>query len=66
MKKIPIYIVTTPEGNNLVRTTNRATGPWLEAHPGSGYKVTTGWVYPKAARDRRQGGGSQRRQGRRR
>jgi hypothetical protein len=49
MKKIPIYIVTTPEGDNLVRTTNRATSPWLEAHPG--YKVTTGWVYPRAARE---------------
>ena len=49
MKRIPIYIVTTPEGNNLVRTTNRATGPWLEAHPG--YTVTTGWVYPRAARE---------------
>ena len=49
MKKIPIYIVSTPEGNNLVRTTNRATGPWLEANPG--YAVTTGWVYPRAARE---------------
>lgn len=32
-----------------MRTTNRATEPWLKAHPG--YAVTTGWVYPRAARE---------------
>ena len=45
MKDNKVYVITTPRGKALVRTTLR--GP---ENGGYGYTVTEGWMYRKAAR----------------
>jgi hypothetical protein len=45
MKDIKVYVITTPRGKTLVRTTLR--GP---ENGGYGYTVTEGWMHWKAAR----------------